>query len=174
MRAIRELIIHHTASRMDDVESITAAHERNGWATIAYHNVIGGDNPLPDGHIAAGRDHRIAGAGVKRANSGKLQVVLVGNFELGHEGYTGRPTAKQIDALGWWLIVNGNRYGMTDYRKVLGHHEAALPQYATLCPGNQMPLRLIRLWFRDNIGKFESREFESLLAYLRRQGWEPE
>jgi hypothetical protein len=171
MRAIRELVIHHSATRADDAESIKAAHIKRGYATIGYHEVITNGRGGPDGQIQRGRDHRLAGSAVKGANSGKLHVCLVGNFEQGDPGYTGRPTVEQLGSLGWWLLVNGNRYEMLDYRRVKSHGEVALPKYPTACAGNQMPMRYIREWFRDNIGKYEDRSFEGLVSYLARKGW---
>lgn len=173
MRRIDRLIIHHTATARETVATITAAHKKRGFATIGYHNVIGNGNGLPDGHIAAGRDHAMVGAGVKANNTGMLHVVLVGNFHQPDAGYTGRPSAEQLNALGWWLLVNAARYGITGPARISGHGEVALPKYPTACPGDQMPLRAIRGWFRANLPLFETREFEPLAGFLVRNGWEP-
>lgn len=166
MRRIEQLIIHHSASRGGTIEEFTRLHiQRLSARTIGYHNVIGSGVGIPEGVIATGRPHAQVGAGVAEANTGKLQVCVIGNFERNDAGYTGPPTRKQMFALGHWLHVNGKRYGVTDHRKVLGHREVALPGHATACPGSEMPLKQIRLWFQANSAKVEP---EPLDVYLLR------
>lgn len=168
MRKITHLIIHHSASRGGTIAEFRALHmARLGASDIGYHNVIGSGVGIEEGVIASGRPHAKAGAGVYDNNTGKLQVCVIGNFERSDSGYTGPPTRKQMFALGHWLYTNGRRYGMTDYRKVQGHKEVAVPGHATACPGSEMPLKQIRQWFQANIGKVEP---EGLDSYLLRDG----
>lgn len=166
MRKITHLIIHHSASRGGTIAEFTRLHiERLRARTIGYHNVIGSGVGIPEGIIATGRPHSQVGAGVADANTGKLQVCVIGNFERSHPEYTGPPTRKQMYALGHWLHVNGRRYGVTDYRKVLGHREVTVKGHATACPGSEMPLKQIRLWYQANNGEVEP---EPLDVYLLR------
>lgn len=170
MRAINCLVIHHSASKNDDVDSIRAGHKKRGFADIGYHNVIGNGVKLPDGHISAARPHEKIGAGVFGANTGKLQVCLIGNFESTVEGHTGPPSEAQLNALGHWLHTNMRRYGVPA-AQVKGHKEVSIPGHGTLCPGNRTPLNLIRAWCA------QERENEAptvgLHAYLLAHGWTP-
>ena len=168
MRPITHLVIHHSATPSGDVARFRKEHQARGYSDIGYHEVIGNGKGLPDGHISRGRPHEQDGAGVYGNNSGKLQVCLIGNFERSDQGYTGKPSPRQMAALGHWLHVNGRRYGMTDYRKVVGHREITLAGHGTACPGSEMPLREIRLWFLANIEKSEP---EPLDQYLLRDGY---
>lgn len=146
MRAITQLVIHHSASPTGSVETITRDHVARGFETIGYHNVIGNGRPLPDGHISAGRPHEKIGAGVFGANSGKLQVCLIGNFARTDEGYAGPPTEKQLDSLGHWILTNLKRYGIRS-SEIYGHREVAIAGHGTLCPGfGDKTLREIRRW----------------------------
>lgn len=139
MRRIDTLVIHHSATPRGDVESIRAAHRKRGYADIGYHDVIGNGLDLPDGHISTGRPHDQVGAGVFGANTGKLHVCLIGNFE------EKPPTPAQLAALGHWLHTNLRRYKVAP-AAVVGHREIALEGHGTLCPGRFMPLDRIRAW----------------------------
>jgi len=168
-RVIDTLVIHHSASASGNVETFREMHQARGWSDIGYHEVITNGHGAPDGHIQRGRPHSEIGAGVALNNSGKLQVCLVGNFERGDRGYFGPPTRRQMASLGHWLLVNAKRYGITNYCKIVGHKEIAKRGHATACPGSEMPLKLIRLWFKANVGADEP---ESLDRYLTRHGVE--
>jgi hypothetical protein len=169
MRTIDTLVIHHSASRSGDVPTFRAEHiERLGARDIGYHNVIGNEHGLPDGHIAAGRPHDQEGAGVFGNNRGKLHVCLVGDFEKPDPGFTGPPSRAQFYALGHWLHVNGRRYGVTNYCRVVGHREITIPGHGTDCPGTEMPLREIRLWYQANIGReTPAQSLDAFLASLK-------
>jgi hypothetical protein len=138
----------------------------NRWSDVGYHEVITNGNGGPDGHIQQGRPHEKTGAAVKKANSGKLMVCLVGNFEVS------QPTRKQLASLGHWLLTNLWRYGPDRghaFPAIQGHGEAALPQYPTACPGDNLPLDKIRRWAAENRDRFKSGEHESLADYLERE-----
>ncbi|MGV3723807.1 MAG: peptidoglycan recognition family protein [Actinomycetota bacterium] len=167
MRNIDTLVIHHSAGPSGNVNSFRAEHLERGFSDIGYHNVIGNGHGLPDGHIAAGRPADQEGAGVYGNNTGKLHVCLVGNFEKPDKGFTGPPTRKQIAALGHWLHTNGRRYGVTDFRKVVGHREITLRGHGTACPGSEMPLRQIRRWYQANIGKSEPEPLDEYLLRVK-------
>jgi len=167
-RTVSQLIIHHTACGHGTVEAIRAEHKGRGWTDIGYHWIIGNGQGIPDGHIAAGRPEDLQGSGVKLNNRGKLQVVLIGNFEKGNPGYSGPPTKRQLSALGHWLLVNGKKYAVKgNYPAILGHKEAALPKFPTACPGNQLPLILIRLWYnRATQAEKAKKPFLSLDSFI--------
>jgi N-acetylmuramoyl-L-alanine amidase len=148
MRAISMLVIHHSASLTGSVSVFRQRHKAPplSWKDVGYHEVITNGQGGPDGQIQRGRPHDQTGAGVFGANTGKLHVCLVGNFEKGDAGYGGPPTVAQMDALGHWLEVNARRYGVGSAGQVAGHREVALRGHGTACPGNQMPLDLVRVW----------------------------
>lgn len=168
MRRIDTLVIHHSAGPSGTVAEFRAEHiARLGATDIGYHEVIGNGHGLPDGHIAEGRPHDMVGAGVWGNNSGKLHVCCVGNFERPDKGYTGRPSDKQLFALGHWLHTNARRYGISSPGRVVGHREIALKGHETACPGTDMPLHTIRLWFAANVADATP---EPLSEYLHRTG----
>ena len=168
MRAIDTLVIHHSASPSGDVARFTEEHKARGFSTIGYHNVIGNGHGLPDGHIAEGRPHAQEGAGVYGNNRGKLHVCCVGNFERPDPGFTGAPSRAQFYSLGHWLHTNGRRYRITDFRQVVGHREITIPGHGTACPGTEMPLREVRLWFQAHLGReTPAQSLDAFLASLK-------
>lgn len=151
MRDINTLVIHHSASPSGNVVQFRAEHRARGWADIGYHEVICNGQGGHDGEIEAGRPHNIEGAAVFGNNRGKLHVCLVGNFQAGDAGYTGKPTVAQIWSLGYWLLVNGHRYNI---KTVTDHKSCAIEGHATLCPGDQFPTHFIQQWYEVNIKAF--------------------
>lgn len=163
MREIDVVVIHHSAGPSGSVASIREEHRKRGWADIGYHEVIGNGKGAPDGHIGKGRNHSEVGAGVFGANTGKLHVCLIGNFAAGDAGYSGPPSAAQLDALGHWIMVNCKRYEVPT-TNVRSHKEVALPGHGTLCPGfKDTTLVQIRRWAHMRLAGLES---ASLSAWL--------
>jgi len=144
VRLIDTLVIHHSAGASGNVRTFRAEHIARGWSDIGYHEVITNGHGGPDGSIEQGRPHNQVGAAVFGANTGKLHVCLVGNFQHDDLGYTGKPTRSQMQALGHWLLVNGRRY---HYAKVTDHRSCAIPEHGTLCPGSDFPTHLIQDWY---------------------------
>jgi hypothetical protein len=155
MRKITHLVIHHSATPSGSVAEFREEHVARGWSDIGYHFLIGNGKGSPEGEIKLGRPESKDGAGVWGNNQAKLHVVLVGNFEKGHSGYTGLPRRKQLGALGHWLLVKGKQYAREGrHPRIVGHREIALPGHGTACPGNQMPLGHIRDWFDASIEQY--------------------
>ena len=81
----RHIVIHHTASSRDSIESIHEAHLKRGWEGIGYHFVIGNGNGMKDGEIEPTFRWKTqmhgAHAGKEEYNQHGIGVCLVGNFE---------------------------------------------------------------------------------------------
>lgn len=170
MRHIDTLVIHHSACPSGNVSVFRAEHKAKGWIDIGYHAVISNGRGAPDGHIAVGRPYDEVGSGVWGNNTGKLHVCLVGNFDKGDPGFTGRPTSRQLAALGTWLLTNAKRYGPDAGNPVpviRGHKEITRPGHATACPGSEMPLDAIRRWFKAAFPLFiAGQSYPALDAYI--------
>lgn len=79
MRAINEIIVHHSASgsAVTTVEKIDQWHKDRGWSGIGYHFVI-----YPDGSANKGRALNKAGAHCKGRNKNSIGICVAGNFEV--------------------------------------------------------------------------------------------
>jgi N-acetyl-anhydromuramyl-L-alanine amidase AmpD len=109
----------------------------NAWTDIGYHYIVSSEGPIYEG-----RDIRVRGAHVDSRNTGKIGVLLLGDFSPGRTfeclniqvtlpldfGGDDRPTKAQVNstiALIRWLDYE---YGIED---VVGHRDVD----STLCPG---------------------------------------
>lgn len=164
MRRVDTLVIHHSAGPTGNIREFRVQHRARGWKDVGYHALVGNGNGCPDGHIQAGRPEDEVGAGVYGNNTGKLQVVLVGQFDPDWSGYTGPPTVRQLSALGHWLWTNGRQYQAAS---VVGHKEITKPGHGTACPGD-LPLEEIRRWYEINLPKAKP---EPLNVYLAKHGY---
>jgi hypothetical protein len=134
-----EIVIHHEGdSQTYDVSKIQLKHLwKERWTDIGYHYVIG-----RDGTVYEGRNIAVRGAHVSDANTGRVGVLLLGDFQPGREIKIGGlrfyfkdhddigPTPRQVDsalALTRWL---DQQYGINS---VVGHR--AVPYNDTVCPG---------------------------------------
>jgi hypothetical protein len=164
------IVLHHSASPAGNVATFRELHRARGWADVAYHAIITNGRGGPDGALQAGRPERQQGAGVWGNNKDRLQICLVGNFEKGHPGFTGQPTAKQLRTLGEWLIEKIRKHRIPT-TKIHGHKEIALPGHGTACPGSEFPLRQIQRWCIEEIGMAHPRPLD---VYLGAPDEEPE
>ena len=87
MRAIRKIIIHHTAVDTT-LEKLRASVIRRGYSDIPYHFVI-----MPDGSVHATRPLERMGAHCKGHNADSVGVALMGNLDKVP------PTEAQVAAL---------------------------------------------------------------------------
>lgn len=170
---VRVLVVHHTAQPGLTVADIDRIHRRKGWHGCGYHWCIGDGKALPDGHIAQGRPESEVGAAVALANSGKLHVVLVGQFHRHTRGFTGPPTRRQLSALGHWLLVKARQYRDKNGKppEIRGHREVALRFFPTACPGSEMDMKRVRLWFARNFPRYlaTGQPYEGLHTFMERE-----
>ena len=143
---LESVVIHHEGDSQDyDIRKVQEQHMfGEGWYDIGYHYVIG-----PGGTIYEGRDLAVRGSHVEGANSHRIGVLLLGDFEPGttidfkrgttivrritlpvdlYNGDDPGPTDAQVYsayALVQWLDVE---YGID---AVVGHREVN----DTQCPG---------------------------------------
>jgi hypothetical protein len=138
-RAWRYIVIHHSATESGNARLFDRAHRSRGWDELGYHFVI--DNGLggPDGMVEVGPRWRSQkhGAHAKTAddrfNNFGIGICLVGNFE------TGRPTARQMQALGELVAFLQARYNIAPSH-VVGHRDTK----PTACPGRHLPIAAVR------------------------------
>jgi hypothetical protein len=120
---LNTIVIHHAGGENNEgntPQNIENYHMNDiGYYDVGYHFIIGFD-----GTIFEGRDIGAKGTHVYQANTGKVGIVLLGNFN------DVSPTQEQIDAaLGLALYLDAV-YGID---VVVGHNE--VPLNDTDCPG---------------------------------------
>ena len=121
-RLAHSIVIHHTASTVDNYESIRKAHLRRGWSDAAYHLILSnGSTEVPLGHLESTWRHRLSLFSVatrsKTCNVAGLHLAVVGNFETGEVPVELRP------ALAHAVTSLQRRYGIPDDRIFLHRPE---------------------------------------------------
>jgi len=122
MRAIKRLVIHHSASSTQTtVAQIREWHVARGWSDIGYHRVIEGD-----GSILDGRPVQTIGAHAKGSNRDSIGICVVGDNTREDRKWT-KPQERSLS-----IVI---RYYQELYPgiTVLGHRDA--PGARTECPG---------------------------------------
>lgn len=74
-KAIRYLVIHHSASHDVSAETIHQWHLNKGWSGIGYHYVV-----RQNGTIEKGRDEQYQGAHAVPVNSQSIGICCTGDF----------------------------------------------------------------------------------------------
>lgn len=120
MRAIRKIVVHHSASPAVSMEKIEEWHIERGFSEVGYHYVI-----QAGGFVRLGRKLSRVGAHCKGHNSDSIGVCVVGSFENG----------EPVPGKQWVALVSIVSDLMRQYdlsvRDVYGHKELG----STLCPG---------------------------------------
>jgi len=120
MRAIRKIIVHHSASHAVSKEQIEEWHIERGFFEIGYHYVI-----QAGGLVRLGRKLDRIGAHCKGHNSDSVGVCVVGSFEDG----------TPVPGSQWVALVSIVSDLMVQFglsvKDVYGHKELG----RTLCPG---------------------------------------
>lgn len=137
------IVLHHTASKQGDVESIHESHLKNKdksgkpWLGIGYHFVIGNGEGMTDGEIEPTfrwkQQMQGAHAGVAEYNQLGVGIVLVGNFE------DQPPTAAQMASAKRLVRTLSREYEILT-PQIIGHCDVK----ATECPGSRFSLSAIR------------------------------
>ena len=74
----KHIIIHHSGSEYDDVQSIHKWHkEGNKWSGIGYHFII-----HQDGKVYRGRPQNAKGAHTYLSNSNSIGICVCGNLDM--------------------------------------------------------------------------------------------
>jgi hypothetical protein len=130
------IVVHHTATREGNGETINALHLRRGWKEgMGYHFLIdNGTDGRADGEIEAGRrwQRQMDGAHSNKSNMNHLGIgiSLVGNFS------EVQVSEAQLTALVQLTKSLQQRYGIP-LSNVISHRD--VPGAATECPGNNFP-----------------------------------
>ena len=101
----------------------------NKWDDIGYHFLIN-----PNGKIYEGRALYFKGSHIGNANSNKIGIVLIGDFEPSHSVFdkkTDTPTSLQINSLKSLILLLKN----FSYIQILGGHR---DWGNSLCPGEKL------------------------------------
>lgn len=129
------VVIHHEGNTAThDVKQIQEQHmAENGWYDIGYHYIV-----AADGTIYEGRDIGVRGRHVEGANTGKVGVLLLGDFERHkwdrHNWWdfqNDRPTAAQLESTRRLIRWLDSEYRITE---VTGHNDFK----DTECPGDEL------------------------------------
>jgi N-acetylmuramoyl-L-alanine amidase len=118
VRAIRKIIVHHTAVDTT-LEKLRASVQRRGYSDIPYHFVI-----TADGAVHATRPLERMGAHCKGHNADSVGVALMGNLDRVP------PTEAQVAALARLIADLRRKWDVP----VLGHGELR----NTACPGRYL------------------------------------
>ena len=116
-RAIKEIIIHCTATpegRVETVQSIRNMHKAKGWSDIGYHYLIG-----LNGECWEGRNVNLIGAHCEGHNSNSIGVCYVGGVDKKMQAKDTR-TEKQKDAL---VALLKDLRKLYPKAKIYGHHD---------------------------------------------------
>ncbi|MBP9733635.1 MAG: N-acetylmuramoyl-L-alanine amidase [Candidatus Omnitrophica bacterium] len=132
----RYIVVHHTATRDGNAETINALHLRRGWKEgMGYHFLIdNGTDGRADGEIEAGRRwlRQMDGAHANKSNMNHIGIgiSLVGNFS------ETQISEAQLSSLVQLVKTLQKRYGIP-MSNIIGHRN--VPGAATECPGNNFP-----------------------------------
>lgn len=130
------IIIHHSATNVDDAANMGRVHKERGMSNgLAYHFVISnGSRKAKDGEIYIGQrwKKQLNGGHMKQdsLNRSSIGICLIGNFETRHA------TTKQMKSLEALCRYLMRRSGLT--ANAVTTHKKAHPGH-TLCPGKHFP-----------------------------------
>lgn len=129
MRKINKIIIHHSATGVENLPAIINAIH-NKWNVHPYHFYIGAK-----GEIINWLSLSQIGGHTMNANynSSSIGICLIGNFE------NHKPTQSQLDAT--IKLIRELKEQLGDLQ-ILGH--STTPENKTLCPWKNLDLELIR------------------------------
>lgn len=125
------VVIHHSG-RSGEVSPIIVQSKhmnKRGWDDVGYHFMI-----APSGQIYEGRRLYYKGSHTENANTGKVGILIMGNFEREFLGLLGgSPAAAQLSAAK--RLINGLKQQFPSLTILGGHKDF---KAGTECPGNQL------------------------------------
>lgn len=157
-KSTTSIVIHHTASTGDTVESIHRLHNNNGWNGIGYNIVI-----YQDGTAHLGRGWEYCGAHSGFAGTNKIGdnytsigICCVGNYDV----TTSIPDA-QFDTLVEVVKLAQQKYPTA--KTIVRHRDV----HATACPGKYFPwTELLTLKTRKDEGELTMSQYTELKQTL--------
>jgi LysM repeat protein len=138
------VVIHHSGNSGEkDPLKIEEKHmEDNGWDDVGYHYLI-----VPSGVIYEGRPLQYKGSHVEQANTQKIGILVMGDFESNWWDDDDEPTHAQISsAVALILTLKGE---FRTLAKLGGHRDY---KAGTECPGDIMYVQLGALRTRVGLG----------------------
>ena len=125
--------LHHSGgSGEKDPPTIEEKHMKGrGWDDVGYHYII-----EPNGDVYEGRYLSKKGSHVEAANTGKIGILVTGDFETeGVEGTLlgGVPTSSQLTRA--VHLINVLKASFPTLKKLGGHRDY---KPTTVCPGNEL------------------------------------
>src|SRR5208337_5521505 len=125
------IVIHHSG-RSGDTSPISVQSKhmtKNGWDDVGYHFMIS-----PGGQVYEGRRLYYKGSHTENANTGKIGILIMGNFEREFAGLLGgKRSAVQIARAK--KLVKSLRMLFPSLAILGGHKDFKIK---TECPGNQL------------------------------------
>ena len=135
------IVIHHSASEVDNYQSIKAYHRKShGWRDAAYHLILSnGSTQVPLGHLeATGRYHFLAYSLATQSpvhNMTGVHICVVGNYSRHAMPGRLRP------ALAHAITALQERYHIPD-SKILFHRDCSQSE----CPGTKLHKAEVLKW----------------------------
>jgi N-acetyl-anhydromuramyl-L-alanine amidase AmpD len=138
LAVVTDFIIHHSAGALTQTPlDIDAEHRAEGWAMIGYHYVI-----TPDGTTYQGRQLTDVPSAAYGRNTQSVDACLIGNFQSDDPGFTGPPTAAQVESIKNLSVYVHQHIPTID--RTIGHRDVAplyypddQGEYSTACPGDE-------------------------------------
>jgi hypothetical protein len=127
------VVVHHSGNW--GVKSPVEIEEKhiagNGWSDVGYHLMI-----APDGTVYEGCSLIYKGAHVRKANTGKIGILVMGDFQHQWWDLDDDPTQRQMTSL--VRIILGLKREFPGIQTLAGHRDFQ----DTECPGDELYKRL--------------------------------
>jgi LysM repeat protein len=138
------VVIHHSGNSGEtDPRAIEEKHmEDKGWDDVGYHYLI-----IPSGVIYEGRPLQYKGSHVDQANTGKIGILVMGDFESNWWDDDDEPTQAQISSA--VALIQTLKGEFRTLAKLGGHRDY---KAGTECPGDIMYGQLGALRRRVGLG----------------------
>lgn len=135
-----EIVIHHSAGELGDLESIDRYH-RTGrhWESAGYDFIIGNGSYSGDGRIEPSSrwETQSDGAHCLYHNETSIGICLIGNFDVPDR----EPSPFQMRSLAQLVAYLAVRYDIPCERIYL---HRGVPEAQTACPGRNFPIANFR------------------------------
>lgn len=123
------IAVHHSGNvGITDPVHIAQNHLRQGYDDIGYHYLI-----HPNGTIYEGRSIACKGSHVSKANTGKIGILMMGDFDEQWWDFDDSLKKSHLQRLVEVIKVLKKHFPLI---KTLGGHKEFLPGKGYTCPGN--------------------------------------
>jgi hypothetical protein len=135
--------IHHSGNNgeKDPVEIETKHMVTRKWDDVGYHYLI-----PPNGEIYEGRYLAFKGSHVEKANTGKVGILIMGDFEHQAWDFDDDPTSAQLDSAAKLINTLKGHFALD---KLGGHKDY---KAGTECPGGELYKKLPDLRKKTGLG----------------------